>query len=306
MNIAAFAKTPYVTTVNSSGRQIEGSQGYWGKFTDPFDLKFGESVERSVKARKGTETDPFCVGYFVDNEISWGEAGSLAKAALLSPKDQPVKAAYIAWLKEKYGDIGKFNAAWQVKLDGWDALEEQAFETPKNDAANEDSNAFYTVICEKYFAEVADAVHRSAPGKLYLGCRFAWTNDLARAAAQKYCDVVSYNFYKREIGDFKPVEGEDKPVIIGEFHFGALDRGMFHTGLVPCDDQNGRANAYTFPPTRKSMWPATPSGCPPGAWTPATAGCRISARSPMWSSIPRPGWSRRPRSPWRAGAVRAG
>ena len=30
------------------------------------------------------------------------------------------------------------------------------------------------------------------------------------------------------------------------------------------------------------------------------------ARSPMWSSIPRPGWSRRPRSPWRAGAVRAG
>ena len=100
------------------------------------------------------------------------------------------------------------------------------------------------MICEKYFAEVADAVHRSAPGKLYLGCRFAWTNDLARAAAQKYCDVVSYNFYKREIGGFKPVEGEDKPVIIGEFHFGALDRGMFHTGLVSCNDQNGRANAY--------------------------------------------------------------
>ena len=244
MNIAEFAKTPYVTTVNSSGRQIEGSQGYWGKFTDPFDPKFGESVERSVKARKGTEADPFCVGYFVDNEISWGEAGSLAKAALLSPKDQPVKAAYVAWLKEKYGDIEKFNAAWQVKLDGWDALQEQTVETPKNDAANKDSNAFYTVICEKYFAEVADAVHRSAPGKLYLGCRFAWTNDLARAAAQKYCDVVSYNFYKREIGGFKPVEGEDKPVIIGEFHFGALDRGMFHTGLVSCNDQNGRANAY--------------------------------------------------------------
>ncbi|MBR5759004.1 MAG: beta-agarase, partial [Thermoguttaceae bacterium] len=70
------------------------------------------------------------------------------------------------------------------------------------------------------------------------------TNDLAKAAAQKYCDVVSYNFYKKQVGDFKPVEGEDKPVMIGEFHFGALDRGMFHTGLGPCADQNARAEAY--------------------------------------------------------------
>jgi len=34
------------------------------------------------------------------------------------------------------------------------------------------------------------------------------------------------------------------PLIIGEFHFGALDRGMFHTGLVPVADQEARAAAY--------------------------------------------------------------
>jgi hypothetical protein len=33
-------------------------------------------------------------------------------------------------------------------------------------------------------------------------------------------------------------------MLIGEFHFGALDRGMFHTGLVPMADQNARAAAY--------------------------------------------------------------
>ena len=40
-------------------------------------------------------------------------------------------------------------------------------------------------------------------------------------------------------------EGGDKPYIIGEFHFGALDRGMFHTGLVSVEDQNERAQAFT-------------------------------------------------------------
>ena len=34
------------------------------------------------------------------------------------------------------------------------------------------------------------------------------------------------------------------PLIMGEFHFGALDRGMFHTGLVPVADQAERAEAY--------------------------------------------------------------
>ena len=36
----------------------------------------------------------------------------------------------------------------------------------------------------------------------------------------------------------------DVPRIIGEFHFGALDRGMFHAGLVKVKDQAERADVY--------------------------------------------------------------
>jgi hypothetical protein len=36
----------------------------------------------------------------------------------------------------------------------------------------------------------------------------------------------------------------DKPVIIGEFHMGALDRGQFHTGLRSVVDQDQRAEGY--------------------------------------------------------------
>ena len=34
-------------------------------------------------------------------------------------------------------------------------------------------------------------------------------------------------------------------MIIGEFHVGALDRGMFHPGLVAAADQDERAVIYT-------------------------------------------------------------
>ncbi len=83
------------------------------------------------------------------------------------------------------------------------------------------------------------------PNQLCLGCRFAWVNDRAAAAASRFCDVVSYNRYTRSVADLRlPAGAEDKPLIIGEFHFGALDRGLFHTGLVPVADQAARAEAY--------------------------------------------------------------
>jgi hypothetical protein len=77
-----------------------------------------------------------------------------------------------------------------------------------------------------------------------LGCRFAWVNDRAAQAAAKYCDVIAYNLYKRDIAEFRLPAGIDKPVIVGEFHFGALDRGLFHPGLQRTANQQERAAMY--------------------------------------------------------------
>ena len=52
------------------------------------------------------------------------------------------------------------------------------------------------------------------------------------------------NIYNRKPAKDLPSGAEDKPMINGEFHFGALDRGMFHTGLVATQDQNARAQCY--------------------------------------------------------------
>ncbi|MDO4586662.1 MAG: hypothetical protein Q4C95_05110 [Planctomycetia bacterium] len=237
-------RTPYTATIGINSPRIEGSSGYWGKFVDPFHPEFRLSLEKNLKAQQGKSADdPFCIGYFVDNEISWGDAGSLAKAAMLSPKTQPVKSAMIQWLKNRYDNsIEKLNAAWNSDYSDWDYLLVNSIDVPEK--AKEDCDLFYSVIAEKYFEEISKAIKTLTPNKLYLGCRFAWTNELAQKAAGKFCDVVSYNFYKREVADFQPPEGVDKPCIIGEFHFGALDRGLFHPGLGPCSDQNDRARAY--------------------------------------------------------------
>ena len=79
---------------------------------------------------------------------------------------------------------------------------------------------------------------------LYMGCRFAGSNEIALRQAGKYCDIVSYNRYSDSLATLKLPEGVDKPIMIGEFHFGALDRGLFHPSLVLVKDQKDRGQHY--------------------------------------------------------------
>lgn len=237
--------TPYTDTIHSGGaRMIEGSDGYWGKFPDVFDPSFASGLQHSMQAHDGKSAgDPWCIGYFSDNEMSWGDDTSIALATLKSSADQPAKKVFIADLEAKYGGIAALNSAWGTKFASWDAMLQERT-APDPHRAKADLTAFYAKAAGQYFRTAREAVKAVAPHQLYLGCRFAWVNALAASAAAKYCDVVSYNVYKRTLADFKFNGGADVPLLVGEFHFGALDRGMFHTGLVPLPDQAARAQAY--------------------------------------------------------------
>jgi len=243
-DICLKRRTPYVATVNFGSPPIEGSSGYWGKFKDPFHPDFERNVRASMqRERNRTAGDPFCLGYFVDNEIAWGNETNLAEAALASPPDQPAKKAFLENLTKRYRTIDRLNVAWGTTYASWDALRKSTAK-PAAKRAGDDLRAFTTRLAEQYFRLCRDAVKAVAPKQMYLGCRFAWVNDLAARAGATYCDVVSYNRYERTLGNFRLPEGVDKPVIIGEFHFGALDRGLLHPGLVPVASQASRAEAY--------------------------------------------------------------
>ena len=218
---------------------------------DPFDPKFAESVHNSLRGVTAqVKGDPWCLGYFVDNELSWGGFGDeggrygLGLGALgLPAASSPAKQAIVEQLRKKYGQISGLNAAWKIQLQRlagarlpWKpASSHSAWSTEfKADMA-----AFVKELARTYFKTIRDELKAADPDHLYLGCRFAWRTEEAVAAAAEFCDVVSFNIYDRRVDPKKWafLTKLGRPVIIGEFHAGALDRGMFHPGLVSAADQ---------------------------------------------------------------------
>lgn len=240
----------YVATIHDDGRVIEGTHesvaGGWGKFPDVFDPSFKAILLKEVAQHKGKAVgDPWCLGYFPGNELNWGrDETALARAVLVSPPDQPAKRALVDDLKAKYASIEKLNAAWKSDYASWDALL-QSTVAPGPEQGREDLAAFLERIADAYFRQCREAVKEIDPQGLYLGCRFAgWSHAAVFRTAAKYSDVVSVNRYTDTLADLRLPDGLDKPVLIGEFHFGALDRGKFHASLRGVADQQARAAAY--------------------------------------------------------------
>ncbi len=151
-------------------------------------------------------------------------------------------------LQAKYSEIGKFREAWKVQVSSWEDLLSRPLELPPQmtDECIADLSEFLTHFARRYFSVVRNALKKHAPNQLYLGCRFAPRPMEVVKVAAEFCDVVSFNIYARTVDEhewaFTNTLG--KPCIIGEFHFGALDRGMFHTGLVAVESQEERGKAY--------------------------------------------------------------
>ncbi len=238
-------RTPYVGSIwIKNTPKIKGSEGFWGKFHDVFDPAFRTAVKNSVESQKEGANDPWCIGYFVDNELSWGLPGSLATGTLRSPASQPAKIEFVKKLKKKYQKIQALNTVWKTKYNSWNDLLESTT-APNQTNAKEDLVAFYGDIADTYFRIINEELKKVAPNQNYLGCRFAWANnDIVLSTAGKYLDIMSFNKYEYSIENFKLPKGVDKPVMIGEFHFGALDKGSFHIGIKKAKDQAERGQMY--------------------------------------------------------------
>ena len=230
-DIMHMSRTPYFDYFNLDGvRRIAGDmKSVWRKFPDVYASDFEANViqRASTVVRKKSRTDPWCIGWFVENELHWGTGWNgigedLAKSVADSPEDQPARIKYLRRIKAAHGPDATFR-----------------------DATREDVRAFTADIAERYFSTVKKAVETVAPGRMYLGCRFCKGYPDAIRAATRHCDVVSYNIYDELPIAPRPADGVvDKPVIIGEFHFGSLDRGSMNAGLQTCRDMAERMEKY--------------------------------------------------------------
>ena len=242
LKICLLGRTPYAERVEiKDGKVIEGSWGTWGKFRDPWDPSFKPSTIAALSGHGQEAHDKWCIGFFVDNEIEWGaQPESLAQWTLMSPASQAAKSAAVAHFRGKYGEIAKLNAAWKSEYANWEHILHSV--TVPGAAAKADLAEFTRVIVEEYFKRTREAVKEFDPKLLYLGCRFAGVcRPWVIGSCAKYCDVISYNIYSTDISKWRLPQGVDAPVMVGEFHFGATDRGPFGTGVCVAKDQEDRA-----------------------------------------------------------------
>ena len=236
-------RTPYMDRFEVVSVSLPGTGGWW-PVMDPYDPSFVASLEKQLIDRKRELEDPWCLGFFVDNEIAWGHPTNMAEVILKCPADQAAKKHFMSVLKDKYVTINALNKAWGTTFASWNALAENRKAVKTNDKNRADYLEFNRGVIHKYYSNIRDAFDRLAPGVLYMGCRFAgYTPDLVSIGAE-YCDVISYNIYDFTLDKVQLPEGVDKPIMIGEFHFGAQDRGMFHCSQVEVESQEKRGEAY--------------------------------------------------------------
>jgi len=251
-------KVPYTVTVWPTGKHARITTGkeQVRAMHDPFDPQFALDVAGAVKAQASqVKDDPYCIGYFVGNEEHWGHyrAGDAAHYTLITgalkskAADSPAKRAFLSQLEAKYGDIAKLNTAWSTSYADWAALAAPlTIKTPFSDGMRADFSDLLKSYADEYFRIVQQEIKKADPNHLYLGCRFAGYSPEVLQAAAKYSDVLSFNIYRLKIDpkEWAVLDPYDMPVVIGEFHFGAVDRGVFDVGLIGVADQAGRARAY--------------------------------------------------------------
>lgn len=239
-------------------QKIYSGTDYWGPMPDPFDPEFERRAKKSINTvASEVKNNPWCIGVFIDNERSWGRAGSTNKHyglvldGLSKDNKSYLKNEYMTILRKKYKSIEALNKAWQTNISSWNALEAGVDYKSKTEFSD-DMVADFSILLEtfatKYFQIVHDALEEKMPNHMYLGCRFAaWgVTPEVRKSAAKFVDVFSYNHYKEGIGEkyWEFLEEVDMPTLIGEYHMGAPDSGLFHAGLVQATDQEDRANMF--------------------------------------------------------------
>lgn len=253
-----LGKTPYTLQLTDYDAKLPRVAGSKLKFYDVFDPAYAErmknlfasSMERDPIYKKSID-DPMCIGYFIDNELNFGNRGARqtwVDDVVRAPAKQAAKREFMNDVKAKYNSIDKLNTAWQTRYASWDEML-AGTTLPNTPEYRDDADALFRKALDRYFMLARDAVKATAPNRLYLGCRFISTDapipDLYNACA-KYADVLSVNIYSFTPANFPSETYPDIPVLIGEFQFGILQRGMFNASLCQAGaTPDDRAHAYT-------------------------------------------------------------
>lgn len=222
LNTIANWSSPEVTKLNQKAfmMQLHGvgiENGVMG-LPDVYAPEFASKIDAACKAFvEPYKENPWVIGYFTGNEPSWLEQEERLCGLILDGTDKPIKS-----------ELKKYLAA--------------------GDTPERRKQFIYNTF--RIFLKTVDAaVKRVDPNHLNLGMRFGHVpgKEILDICKDVF-DVFSFNCYdlypKKEFMD-QILAGTGLPMIIGEYHFGTVDRGMAQS-LWQVNSQKERGVAYRY------------------------------------------------------------
>jgi hypothetical protein len=242
--IARSAGFPYVRPLQLT---FPNTPMVFRDFPDVFHPNFASDAASFAEQLYETVDDPAFIGYFLMNEPTWGFAKETpAEGMLFNTPSYVTRGALTEFLRERYGNDGELSAAWGIST-GLEAIAEGAWGAPLNQRAITDLEAFSTVMVEKLFSGLSDACREVDPHHLNLGARYYTVPPDWAVRGMHAFDVFSVNGYNERVqsGRLAPLSAMlARPIMVGEWHFGALDVGLPAPGICHVHNQAARGQAF--------------------------------------------------------------
>jgi len=247
IDFARKAKLPYVLNMS---RFPTTKVLLYRDFPDVFSDEYAKNAIEFAKQLEKVKNDRYLIGYFLSNEPEWGFGdNNLAFEMFATNNVSATKQKMSDWLKNKYnGGIASFNNAWKQNIKDFSEIKSLVMKESLSGECWNDCKEFSGIMVDQYVKQVCDEVKKVDGNHLNLGMRYAAITSELCYRAGNYFDVFSINGYSfpgpPETAEIARRSG--KPVLIGEYHFGSIDKGLPATGIQAAQNQQDRGEAYRY------------------------------------------------------------
>ncbi len=245
-DIARQAQFPYVIPLST---KLSRSKMVYRDFPDVYHPDFDLDANEYGKQLEHVRGDKALIGYFLMNEPTWGFSNeSPAAGMLFNTPDCVTRNELATFLSKKYGDSKHLASQWKIETT-FEQIAQGNWTTRLTEPAKKDLYDFSELMVEKFFKSLSSACKRVDPDHLNLGIRYAGVPPKWTVKGMEPFDVFSANSYTEKA----PYENSNEiatrlnmPVMIGEWHFGALDAGLPASGIGRVKTQADRGRAYRY------------------------------------------------------------
>lgn len=242
--VARIGTLPHVRSIDL---HFERTPTIYRDFPDVYaDAFVDECYDLAAELATAAE-DPRLIGYFIGNEPQWSHTDEPpAAAALYETETCATRRQLRETLRRQYESDQELRNEWGMEV-SFNDIARGTWDEPLSDEARRDLARFSESLVNRLCATLKTACETAVPDHLNLGIRYPGPPPEWAEISLAHFDVFTVNWYDEHLPDepFASLSSTyDVPVLVGEFHAGALDVGLPSPGLHHVPDQSARGDAY--------------------------------------------------------------